>query len=78
MRYVVARSGTKLEKTSLNAGGSIVPAYDIVYIAQLDLENTDFHNYLIHNLGTSAYAEAPWGRRLKKFSPARSCKNVGT
>ena len=57
MRYVVARSGTKLEKTSLNAGGSIVPAYDIVYIAQLDLENKEFRTYLINNLETSAWAE---------------------
>ncbi|MDE6663228.1 MAG: hypothetical protein K2K46_07760 [Lachnospiraceae bacterium] len=35
----VARSGAKLENTSLSTDGSIVPAYEIVYIVQLGFEN---------------------------------------
>ena len=30
LRCIVARSGTKLEKTSLSTDGSIAPAFDIV------------------------------------------------
>ena len=46
LRYIVVRSGTKLERTSLSTGDDIVPAYNIVYIAQLDFGNTEFRNYL--------------------------------
>ena len=45
----VARSGSKLENTSLTTDGSIVPAYDIVYIVQLGFENREFCNCLSRN-----------------------------
>ena len=45
-RYIAACNGTKLEKTSLITGSGIVPAYNIVYIAQLDYEHKEFRNYL--------------------------------
>ena len=50
LRYIVTHNGTKLERTSLSTGGSIVPTYDIVYIAQLDFENKEFLNYLFESI----------------------------
>ncbi len=47
LALIVARSGAKLEKTSLSAGGSKTPAYDIVYIAQLYFGNNEFRYHLI-------------------------------
>ena len=46
LALLVARNGTKLEKTSLSTDGSKAPAYDIVYIAQLSYRNGEFRNHL--------------------------------
>ena len=48
LALIVARNGAKLENTSLSAGGSKTPAYDIVYIAQLVFGNKAFRNRLKH------------------------------
>jgi hypothetical protein len=40
LSLIVARNGTKLEKTSLSTDGSKLPACDIVYFAQLRLLKT--------------------------------------
>jgi len=42
LALLVARSGAKLENTSLSTGGSKAPAYDYVYIAQLHFRSNEF------------------------------------
>ena len=47
LSLLIARSGTKLEKTSLSTGGSEVPAHDISYIIQLLIYCTAFRTVFV-------------------------------